>query len=708
MFFGVAGDFLGQLWGSLIALLPLPDGACHHIERCLCFDDMRARVENNSILDQDNTRLRDEVSTLITQAATFISQENTFRTAQARIQFCQTHHQNFRDTEEARQILITRVSDLERECNDLKRKYNRVANTNFDLHPLRMDQPGNLAEIVEDLRTENQDLRADLDTLSRVIPTPDLKTANREINQLRAEQARCQLDNDRLPEQIRDQSHLAIMTEDDQRVALSMQVDNLRYQIETKNYEVYALGIKVRQLQREVKHNDELVQRTRAELAAALDEMPKLRLATQNQGAMRSTRPRHQDDEVAYDTLLQLCSLLDKRLRSVAALPSISSIAGLVEMIPNDNQWPTAQAIFEFVNLAFDIVILVAKKEFTVPKQVAPPVDLDAVLPKEPILQLGQQLDYALVGYKSRTPPENLIIEAFEEMIRVNNQISKNDDGLRAQIKRLEKEIVDDRLQKDESLICLQWTSALRQLNEQAVAALSKIGFKEKPPPDFGAAEYIHDSVKYIQDLLNQIHTLEQGGQVNSEANLGSELTPDPADPGRRRVEWETYNELVTSFNELRYFLEGHHGNDARATKLGNKPRKELRSAGETVTLIEIHGLLQKVREMRDLIRDLGQEKKWYGSQLNWVAPQSGYEDAKLLTQALAYADDMIVYAQTLLDENGPNHAPEKRSSHAPPKSTSTAAPLRFYTVTEARIAVFLAIVLAFSCHGRLLRRGCY
>ena len=159
-------------------------------------------------------------------------------------------------------------------------------------------------------------------------------------------------------------------------------------------------------------------------------------------------------------------------------------------------------------------------------------------------------------------------------------------------------------------------------------------------------------------------------------------------------MESETYNALVESFNEFRYFLEVNHGNNARAMKLANMARKLTRSRSENITLIEINGLLQNVRDMRDLIRDLGRERNWLGSQLNWVAPQNGYQDAKYLHRALSHADDRIVNARTLLDQNGPNQAPKKISVNKLPKPSSTAAPIPRFKTTEAGIALYWQLIL--------------
>ncbi|KAN0120392.1 hypothetical protein V8E51_002600 [Hyaloscypha variabilis] len=247
---------------------------------------------------------------------------------------------------------------------------------------------------------------------------------------------------------------------------------------------------------------------------------------------------------------------------------------------------------------------------------------------------------------------------------------------------------MDAQSQKNAPVDCLQWTTALRQLNEQAVSALPDIGFDEKPPPTFGAAEYIRDSVMFIQTLRNRIGSLEQGGPEITAPIPESDPGLDSPGLDLRQEEWDIYNQLVKSHNDFYYFLDANHGNDVRVIRLGKRPRMWLRIIGESVSLIEIHNLLQVVREMRDLIRGLGQEKGWRGSQIDWVAPQSGWEDAKYLSQALATADDIIVGARTLLDQNGPNYAPEKTAAAKPPNLTASAVPENRISVTQAGIVI--------------------
>jgi hypothetical protein len=143
---------------------------------------------------------------------------------------------------------------------------------------LRMDQPGNLAEIVDDLQQENHNLRADLEIARRIVPSPDLQAVNREINRLRTRGARCQVEKDNLQQQIIDQRYLATMSEDDQRVALRLQVDGLQNELETKKYEADALGILVRQLNDQIRGDLVVQQGIRADLVAAHAEIQKLRL----------------------------------------------------------------------------------------------------------------------------------------------------------------------------------------------------------------------------------------------------------------------------------------------------------------------------------------------------------------------------------------------------------------------------------------------
>ncbi|KAE9380988.1 hypothetical protein N431DRAFT_523528, partial [Stipitochalara longipes BDJ] len=576
--FNMARNLLAKAWRSFTDLFARPND-CYHIKRCVCFDEMLGVVENNSTLDEENKSLRGQLSTLKTATDTIISQENRIRVAEATVQFCETHHQSLNDMEAVRQTLITRVSALERECNDLKRKYNRVANTNLDLHPLRMDQPSNLAEIVGDLRRENQNLGSDLDTARRVVPTIDLDTTNREINRLRTQEARC----------------------------------HLRARLETKQSEADAHGALLRELQQRIGDEDVVHQRVRADLRAAHNEIQKMRLAAQAKATARSIHPRLRRNETAYEVLKELCLLLEVGLRRVAALPDTSLIPRLVKMTPNDKQWLTAQHIREFMTLAFDLIPLLTSNESTATKQPVPEVDLDTIITKEPILLLGQRLRYALDGWKQRSPSsqqDKEIHDAFEEMIRFHYQVLQNDEGLRADIQRLASNIADTQSGRNTSVDCLQWTTALRKLNEQAVAALPNIGFDGKPTPAFGAADYIRDSVRYIQTLLNRIGDLDKEGE-----------------------------------------------------------------------------------KMRDLIRTLGKEMNWRGSQLDWVASESGWKDAKYLAQAMATADDTIVHARILLDENGPNYTSEQTPAEKLPQLTPFAAPETCLSVAEAAIAVLLQIV---------------
>jgi hypothetical protein len=155
-------------------------------------------------------------------------QANRLRTAEATVRLYEKRHGNIGEYAAAGENLNTRNNELERECDDLMRKYNWVANTNLDLHPLRMDQPGNLAEINEDRRREIEALKADLDIARRTLPAPDLHTASRETNKLRTQEARCQLQKDGLQKQIADLRNLAAMTVDDEKIALRPQADELQ------------------------------------------------------------------------------------------------------------------------------------------------------------------------------------------------------------------------------------------------------------------------------------------------------------------------------------------------------------------------------------------------------------------------------------------------------------------------------------------------
>jgi hypothetical protein len=217
---------------------------------------------------------------------------------------------------------------------------------------------------------------------------------------------------------------------------------------------------------------------------------------------------------------------------------------------------------------------------------------------------------------------------------------------------------------------------------------LPDIGVDEKPPPTVGAAEYIRDSMMFIQTLRNRIGSLEQGRPEVTAPLPEPDLGLDSPGLGLRQEEWDVYNQLVKSHNDFYHSLDANHGNDVRVIRLWKSPRISLRIIGESVSLIEIHNLLQVVREMRDLIRGLGQEKGCRGSQIDWVASQSGWEDAKHLSRALATADDIIVGARTLLDQNGPNYTPDKTAAARPPNLTASAVSENRISVTQAGIVI--------------------
>jgi hypothetical protein len=78
------------------------------------------------------------------------------------------------------------------------------------------------------------------------------------------------------------------------------------------------------------------------------------------------------------------------------------------------------------------------------------------------------------------------------------------------------------------TVVCSQCATELRQLNEQAVTAVPDIGSRGGLPPTFEAAEYIDESARYIQELLNQIPSFQ-------------------LEEPRRLRECQLYNRLVES-----------------------------------------------------------------------------------------------------------------------------------------------------------------
>lgn len=153
---------------------------CHHARECSCFNNFIPREEHENIIQiiRDDNRPQDPDETIqrrkelerdlrkcdgafkeLKLDCDFL--ENRLRTAQARVDICDQEHQVFRNFTAATKQNLRRISNLERENKDLRRRYEAVRNKR-ETRPLRDDQVANLPEINEDLQQKIVELKDDL------------------------------------------------------------------------------------------------------------------------------------------------------------------------------------------------------------------------------------------------------------------------------------------------------------------------------------------------------------------------------------------------------------------------------------------------------------------------------------------------------------------------------------------------------------------
>jgi hypothetical protein len=237
------------------------------------------------------------------------------------------------------------------------------------------------------------------------------------------------------------------------------------------------------------------------------------------------------------------------------------------------------------------------------------------------------------------------VVNLFEQLRGVFRAVNKNDKNLRARIKKLEAGNALSQT-SGSTAICEQWAIALRMPNERALAALPKIGFGGKPRPDFTVADYIDDSVKYIQTLQTELARLHCGERANT--------SPVP----QRVREFDLYNRLVESRDELCNIITLDHVNDLQADLVPRGPPIEWRDVNipaVTVTLLDVDGLQAHIAELFNFIRTRVKEKNWHGSQLNWMAPQPEWGRAQALALAMNRATEIIGEARTWIKHRGAN-----------------------------------------------------
>jgi hypothetical protein len=314
-----------------------------------------------------------------------------------------------------------------------------------------------------------------------------------------------------LQKQIADLRNLAAMTVDDEKIALRPQADELQNQLDAARYDVVRRGIPVGQLQGEKAENTVVLQRTSTALTAAHGQIRTIQQAAEADAAL-GMAGRLGDNETANKPLQRLCTQLEDRLYRVASLPGGSSIPKLVEMAPKDNiEWVNTESLVVVIDSSFDssfdyIPLLTGGKPAAPRQQQQPTLDLDFVIPipMAPVELLGNQLNTPLEDYKKDCAQRQGTASDIEQMIQTHTNISQNDKSLTVRIKEFEADIAA--LTNTTTLVdCSQCATELRPLNEQAVTAVPDIGFRGRLPPTFGAAEYIDESARYIQELLNQI-----------------------------------------------------------------------------------------------------------------------------------------------------------------------------------------------------------
>jgi hypothetical protein len=250
-----------------------------------------------------------------------------------------------------------------------------------------------------------------------------------------------------------------------------------------------------------------VLQRTNTALTAAHGQIRTIQQAAEVDTAL-GVAGRLGDNETANKALQRLCTQLEDRLYRVASLPDGSSIPKLVEMAPKDNiEWVNTESLVVVIDPSFDYIPLLAGGKPAAPRQQQEPtLDLDFVIPipMAPVELLGNQLNTRLEDYKKDCGQRQGTASDIEQMIQTHRNISQNYKNLTVRIKELEADIAA--LTNTTTLVdCLQCATELRPLNEQAVTAVPDIGFRGRLPPTFGAAEYIDESARYIQELLNQI-----------------------------------------------------------------------------------------------------------------------------------------------------------------------------------------------------------
>ena len=560
----------------------------------------------------------------------------------------------------ARETNRATISDLQRENDDLKKKYNRVTKNNMDVYPLLFDEPTNLLEQNRDLKDEVERLREDLQAARSAVPTPDVVSAHLVIAKLKAQENRCQKQKGELEAQISDLNDLVGLTDNDQTIRLAQRVFDLQDQLRATESERDELDVKARQLHVQNEADIAMLQTLRASLVQAHDDLHIMR--TIADASTQSGQSILNNNETADAALRRLCIHLEFELRKMAAIPGILSIPRLVHLIPEDHEYLSVTHLDEFIDLCLESIPKLSGKKLTGLE------DPDCEQAKSDIKLLCDELKSVFVRGGQMTQKEEVNVKDIQRLIQQVAGIWQHEEMLRRTITQLEEGKA-----RFQTGICTnagheQLEVTLRNLNNQTLAALPKIGQQLKPSAGYNAFNYIDDSVMFIQTLLAQLASLRDDEDEDIVEDMSE---APPLTNARREYEFHIYNRLVYIYKVLYHVITIEHVNEQQPSRMvegGQVQERDPADPAAVVTLLDIDQLIRGVGEIVVWIR----QTRWPGSQPNWTASEADYGKAKFLSSALDGAGDIIVQATAFLDGHGPNFETDKSPSEQSPDSDAT------------------------------------